>query len=1135
MANLVVNLHEHTVYSLLDGLARIPDKVAKAKELGQESLAITDHGWMAGVPEFDYVCRSNGIRPIIGSELYISEAVDHTIRKGANYHQTLLAMNQVGYNNLIKLSSEGYLRGFYKKPRVSKNFLSQHSEGIICLSGCMASELSTLVLDEKINEAVELARWYREVFGDRYYIELQHHCLPDDDRLINGLLLVAKTVGIETVVSGDGHYVNKEDASTHQVLLCVQTASTLSKPAMSYGTEEFFLRSYEEYFKDFGHIPRAIENTVRIAERCEVTIQRDMVPLPHPPLSIGQTPQSYLKKLLLEGLIERYGNPLPENVIARVKQELPLIQDSGFSEYFLLIYDIIRFCRENNIVYGVRGSVGGSIVSYGLHITDIDPLYYDIVFERFMNPARIEKPDIDFDVQDDRRHEIIQYIRDTYGEDKTVQILALGSMGARATIRDVGRVLEKSYEEVDRLAKLIPYKNPDQSAVTIKNALERVPEFVTACQKDENLLSYSLKLEGIFRQASTHAAGIIISSEDITNTVPVYTTPKMKGVITTQFTKDYLDGVGLTKIDILGLTQLSIIGKTLQIINDPSLVFNSIPLDDKKSYDLISEGKTVGIFQLGDSEGMRQLVKRDKPRSVEEVAVILALYRPGPLQFIDSYIRRHHGAEKVTYPHPAIEQALTDTFGIPVYQEQIMSMVSSIAGFSPGKSDLVRKAMGKKQIAKMKTYKAEFIKGAVEKGTDKEEAEKLWNIINGFSGYGFGKGHAVAYAVMAVKSAFLKANYPEIYLSCLMTAESENHDKLAETIGEARRLGIKVLMPDINRSGTEFSLEGESIRYGLGAIKGIGQSICELIVEEREKSGPFTSILDFCNRFTSEVANKRTLESFIKSGAFDEIHGERNFLLHNVDTFINFIAISGKAKKSGQMSLFGEKFNMSQVSLEDTREATTKIKLSWERELLGTFLSMNPLELVHKALDSCTPIIEINPDGGTARIGGIISDIRLITTKKGDRMAFAKVTDLTSTMRVIIFPRIFSQCNYLIKDDSIAIFYGKLQRNEEAVELIADSISAAVLSEKTIELSKFQLTLDVTMVPSGDRDSDNATFRRIVDTIRKYPGEDSVTLYARQAEDKRELFKGTCRVDSLLENALRGCGKNLEIVNGANP
>lgn len=895
------NLHEHTTYSALDGAAKISDKVQRAKELGQTALGISDHGWMAGVVEFDYQCRSNDIHPVIGCELYISEG-DHTDKSGANYHQTLFAMNQIGYKNLMTLSSEGYINGFYRKPRISKDFLASHSEGIICLSGCMASELSTLVLKDDMAEATRLAKWYHYVFGDRYYIELQDHKLDNDPKLIKGLIDLAQELKIDMTASNDGHYVNKEDADAHQVLLCVQTASTLNKPSMSYGSNEFYLKSYDEMHKSFGHVSGVLENSLVISNRCDVTIGQPMVPLPHPPISVGLDVNTHFKRLLYGGLIERYGDPLPQNVVDRVKYELEPIQSAGFVEYFLLLHDIIRFCREKNIIYGVRGSVGGSIVAYGLKITNIDPLYYGLSFTRFINPARIEKADIDFDVADNRRSEIIQYAKEAYGEENVCQILALGTMAAKNAIRDVGRAMEIPLSDVTTIAKMVPDKNPDQSKVTLLDALEKVPEMRDIRKNNRKLFEYALKLEGTYRQASTHAAGLIISSRPIVETVPLYTAPKMNGVVTTQFTMEYLDRVGLTKIDILGLTQLSIMSIALNLIGNKNLTFDTIPLDDKSTFDLISSGNTFAIFQLGEG-GMRRLVKNDKPKTLEEVAVLLALYRPGSLPFVDSYVRRHHGTEKVEYPHHLIEPFLKNTYGIPVYQEQIIDMVKALGGFSPGEADIIRKNIGKKKIEKMKEHRVDFIKGAKNQGIAEKEADELWKIIDRFSGYGFSLSHAIAYSVMTVKSAYLKANYPNQYMVALLSAERSNQEKVTEAIGECRRMDIPILNPDINESNMDFTLVGASIRFGLSAIKGLGDGVAQSIVNERKQHGPYKNMMDFLERHNTKTLNKRTIEALSKSGALDKFEN-RNTLLNNIDDIIKYVKDYREWKKSPQMGLF---------------------------------------------------------------------------------------------------------------------------------------------------------------------------------------------------------------------------------------
>ncbi|MCC3869102.1 DNA polymerase III subunit alpha [Terrisporobacter mayombei] len=1072
-----IHLHVHTEYSLLDGFSRLDKLIGRAKELNMKAIAITDHGCMFGAIDFYKKAKKAGIKPVIGCEVYTAS---RGLRdKDPNYdkrygHLVLLAENMTGYKNLIKLVSTSYVEGFYYKPRVDIEELRKHSEGIIALSACLAGDVSNNILNRNYEEAKRFALLYREIFGENnFYLEIQDHHLPEQKEVNAGLVKLSKETGIPLVATNDLHYVNKEDSKTHDVLMCIQMGKTLNDPSrMKFGSDEFYLKSREDMEELFPYAIEALDNTVKIAERCNVEFDFNTYHLPKYDVPEGYTTESYLRELCFKGLEERYNNPTQET-IDRLNYEIDVISKMGYIEYFLITWDFINYAKENNIMVGPgRGSAAGSIVAYTLRITDIDPIKYSLLFERFLNPERVSMPDIDIDFCYERREEVIDYVKRKYGDDHVAQIITFGTMKAKAAIRDVGRVLDIPYNKVDKIAKEIPF----DLGMTIDKALEVNPELRNLYEQDaetKEVIDISKQMEGMLRHASTHAAGVVISKNPVDEYVPLY---KHQESISTQFTMTTLEELGLLKMDFLGLRTLTVIRDALDLIENKygkRIDFSSMDYDDSKVYELLSSGNTLGIFQL-ESSGMRNFMKQLKPSNFEDIVAGISLYRPGPMDSIPTYIENKHNTDKITYIHESLRPIMEVSYGCLVYQEQVMQVVRDLAGYSYGRSDLVRRAMGKKKMDVMEEERQYFIHGkedengnieiagCVRNGVPEDIANKIFDDMIDFAKYAFNKSHAAAYGVVSYETAYLKAYYPVEFMAALITSVMGNTDKVVEYIRECSALEIEILKPDINKSFGKFSVEGHNIRFGLAAVKNVGINVINNIIKEREANGDFKDFADLVKRLDSKDLNKRVLESLIKCGAFDNISDNRASLMMGYERLLESVSMDRKKNVKGQISLFdglqmgGETVEVEQEvsSIPKINEFEERERLALEKEVLGMYVSGHPLGEYEKELKNNTSIDNgkinalkedmeayLNLDEKEVILGGMIVNKRIQTTKRNDIMAFLELEDLYGTIEIIVFPQVLKQYNTILNEDNIIYIKGKLSiKEEESAKLIAREI-----------------------------------------------------------------------------------------------
>jgi DNA polymerase-3 subunit alpha len=1063
-----VHLHNHTHYSLLDGLQKVEPMLDHAVKLGMKSMAITDHGTLSGAIEFYKAAKARDIKPIIGIETYVASR-NHTDKEAgkdkANFHLILLAMNNQGYKNLMRLSTIANLEGYYYKPRIDHELLQKYNEGLIVLSACIGGEVGDAVRQGQYDQAKEIALWYKTVFGDRYYIELQDHGHPSHPALWDEqvranleLLKLAKELDIKTVVTCDAHYLRHEDQEAHEILLCVQTGSFLDETSrMSLKNFELHVTDPAEIIKRWGaKNPESVSNTAAIAERCNVELELGKILIPKFPLAKGQTEKHVLHLDVYHGLAWRYGGiteqeaaklteqqaikTLPAHVTERAAYELKVIDQMGFNGYFLIIADFINWGKDQGIVFGPgRGSAAGSIIAYSLKITELDPLAYDLLFERFLNPDRISMPDIDIDIQDSRRDEVIQYCVRKYGTNRVANIVTFGRMAARNAVRDVARVLRVPYADADRLSKMIP--PPVQGRhIPLKQSLIESQELKTENEtnpQSARVFELATKLEGTIRSHGVHAAGVVIAPGDIVEYAPLEMA--QKGVIATQYSMGPVEELGLLKMDFLGLSNLTIIKNTLRIIKRVYKVdidINTIPLDDTLSYELLQRGETTGVFQL-ESAGMKRYLKELKPSVFDDIIAMVALYRPGPMQFIDSFIKRKHGEEQISYLHPGMENSLKNTYGILVYQEQFMQIAKEWSGFTGGQADTLRKAVGKKNIDLMRKVKVEFVDGAIKhSGASRMVAEKFWDQLEEFANYCFNKSHAACYGMIAYQTAYLKAHYPAAFMAALMTSDYDDTDRLSIEMSECTLMGIKVMPPDVNESFLEFAVvPGESkIRFGMNAIKNVGTAAVEEIIRARGLDGPFKGLEDFFTKVNARTVNRKAIESLIKAGAFDSFE-DRGVLLHNIDTLLSFAVKKQKEIASGQTDLFGEAVQTEQnygpqiVLTKGTGGYDLRDYLSWERELLGLFLLQHPLESYKVLFEEQTmPISSFTPqmDGKRVVIGGAVASARNIVTKNGQAMAFVQLTSLMGDIELILFPSVLQQTIDMWSPDSILIVKGKI-------------------------------------------------------------------------------------------------------------
>ena len=1044
------HLHVHTEYSLLDGASRVGELIEEVKRLGMKAVAITDHGQMYGVMEFYKAAKKAGIKPIIGCEVYLAPASRKDMFEVGGvryYHLILLAENETGYRNLVKLVSLGNIEGTYYKPRIDKELLRLYHEGIICLSACIAGEIPRALIQDRPDRADALVAEYIEIFGaDNFFIELQKHGIPEEEKATPGLIRLAKKYGVGLVVTNDSHYTHKEDAEFHDILLCIQTGKTLDDPGrMRFQNDEFYMKSPEEMAALFPEYPEAMENTVKIAERCNVEFSFGGHILPRFPLPEGLTDEAYLRRLCEEKIGGRYA-PVTDEVRARMEYELGVIHQMGFDSYFLIVWDFINYAREHGVAVGPgRGSAAGSIVAYILGITDIDPLKYALLFERFLNPERVTMPDIDVDFCYIRRREVINYVKERYGDDHVAQIITFGTMAARGAVRDVGRVLGMSYPETDKVAKLIP----TELGITLDKALKDSADFRKLYEADSGarrMIDFARKIEGLPRQSSTHAAGVVIAREPLTTYMPVQIS---EGTLVTAFDKDLVEELGLLKMDFLGLRTLTVIAdaiKNIEEVRGEKIDVHDIPSVDEATARMLCEGKTGAVFQM-ESAGMTQLVKDLAPNSFEDLIPTVALYRPGPLGsgMVQDFIDGRRGKKQVSYLHPLLEPILKETFGVVLYQEQVMQIVQVLAGFSLGEADILRRAMGHKQPELLMQKKAAFLSGTRKNGIDDALAERIFELLTHFANYGFNKSHSAAYALVAWQTAYLKAHYPAEFMAAMLTSVMDVNDKVGVYIELARRMGISVLPPDVNASAATFSVDGEAIRFGLAAVRNVGEQAIREIEKIRAEGGPFLSMYDFCRRVGTKQVNKRTLESLIKCGAFDFLGARRTQLLEIVAQTMEKAVREQKDADSGQLGLFDEEeIGDAEIALPDVPEAELSQILAWEKENTGFYITGHPLDAYKDLMGKLVPIARIRDgeakDRQLVRVAGLAAKVKRSSTKKGDTMAYLTLEDYTNDIEIVVFPRQFYDVADLLTEDRPLVVQGRVDVTDKGVKVIADRI-----------------------------------------------------------------------------------------------
>ena len=1065
------HLHVHTEYSLLDGSNKIKEYVARVKELGMDSAAITDHGVMYGCIDFYRAAKEAGIRPILGCEVYVAPGSRFDKEAGGSssgryYHLVLLAENNQGYANLMKIVSKGFVEGYYYKPRVDLELLRQYHEGIIALSACLAGEVARYLTRSMYEDAKEAALRYQEIFGENnFFLELQDHGIAQQQMVNQQLMRLHEETGIPMVATNDVHYTYQDDVESHDILLCLQTGKKLAdEDRMRYEGGQYFVKSPQEMAELFPYALEALENTHKIAMRCNVEIEFGVTKLPRYDVPEGYTAWEYLNKLCFEGLQERY-QPVTEELKERLTYELNTIQNMGYVDYFLIVWDFIKYARDHDIMVGPgRGSAAGSLVSYTLGITKLDPIKYDLLFERFLNPERVSMPDIDIDFCFERRQEVIDYVVRKYGKDRVVQIVTFGTLAARGVIRDVGRVMDLPYAQVDTIAKMIP----NELNITIDKALKMNPELARVYAQDEqihHLIDMAKRLEGLPRHTSMHAAGVVISQKDVDEYVPL--SRASDGTITTQFTMTTLEELGLLKMDFLGLRTLTVIQNAVHLIEKDTgirLDMDKIDYDDKKVLDSIGTGKTDGIFQI-ESPGMKNFMKELKPQSLEDIIAGISLYRPGPMDFIPQYIRGKNHPETITYDCPQLERILKPTYGCIVYQEQVMQIVRSLAGYTLGRSDLVRRAMSKKKASVMEKERqnfvygneAEGVPGCIVNGIEEKVANKIYDDMIDFAKYAFNKSHAAAYAVVSYQTAYLKYYYPVEFMAALMTSVIDNPSKVSEYILSCRKMGIQILPPDINCGEGAFSVDGNSIRYGLSAIKSVGKPVIRAIVEERKAGGIFQNMKDFVTRMTGREINKRAIENFIKAGAFDCLEGNRHQKMMVYPRIVDSVVQERKNAMAGQMTLFdivGEEDKKAfEISLPDVPEYDKEALLAFEKEVLGVYISGHPLEnytaMMEKNITAITSDFQPDDEIGAARVrdgqsvvvGGIITEKTVKYTKNNKVMAFLTLEDLVGTVEIIVFPRDYEKNHLLMDEESKVFIRGRVAAEDErASKMICEQI-----------------------------------------------------------------------------------------------
>lgn len=1054
------HLHVHTQYSLLDGACRIPELLKQAKDYNMDSLAITDHGNMFGAVEFFMAAQKSGIKPIIGCEMYVAPGSRHDKSgsgiEDAAFHLILLVRDETGYQNLMKLVSAAYLEGFYYRPRIDKDILAAHAKGLIGLSACLKGEVSSLILQKRMQDALKAADTYATILGRKnFYLEMQANSIPEQKTVNEGILKLSGELDLPVVATNDVHYLSRPHASSHEALLCIQTQSTLEDPnRMKFQTDEFYFRSPEEMKALFKDCPQAISSTVEIAARCNLELDFTQVHLPKYEPPVGMSKEEFLKKLCVEGLQARYGGVVTPEISARLEHELEIITHMGYVSYFLIVWDFIHYARGQGIPVGPgRGSAAGSLVSYLLGITDLDPLQYGLLFERFLNPERQGLPDIDIDFCYERRQEVIDYVTQKYGRENVAQIITFGTMQARAVLRDVGRVMGMEYAEVDRIAKMIP---PDPNT-TLKDALNSEAELKTLYTSDpriRRLIDTALTLEGLNRHASVHAAGVVIADKPLDNYMPLFKSGDSQ--VTSGYSMSHLEKIGMLKMDFLGLRTLTVIDQALKLIKktrDVTIDFGSMPMNDQRTYTLLSSAHTLGVFQL-ESSGMRDLLRKLNPNRFEDIIALLALYRPGPIGsgMLDDFIERKHGRGQIKYDHKKLETVLKETYGIILYQEQIMQIASLLADFSMAEADLLRRAMSKKIPEVMEKQRSKFMEGCARNKISSSIASKIFNLIEYFSGYGFNKSHSTAYALISYRTAYLKANYPVEFMTALLTSERDNTDKIVEYVNEAQHMSIKISPPNINTSNVLFTVAGQSeISFGLLAVKNVGMGAAESIVQKRAEAGAYASLEDLCQRVDLRLANKKVLESLIKCGAMDDFKMPRAQMVASLEVLLDASARMQRERAAGQFSFFdtgfsqGAGFKKAALTLPDIKEWPETQLLSFEKEILGFYVSGHPLARYARHLKrfASTSIrtLSSHQDEDEVKIVGLIAKVKhAVTRAKQEKMAIVKLEDLDGAVEVLIFPKAFQKISRYVQAGSVVLLKGRLNLKEDQPKIIANDL-----------------------------------------------------------------------------------------------
>ena len=1122
-----VHLHCHTDYSLLDGACEISRLMEVAAEQRMRAIALTDHGNLFGAVEFYHAARGRGIHPVIGCEVYVSQQGHRSRSETDRYnHLVLLCETDEGYRNLVQLVSTGYLEGFYYKPRIDKDLLARHSKGLICLSACLRGDIAEALLADRYEEAKRLAYGYADLFGKgNFYLELQDHQLEQDRKVLPQLYRLSQETGLPLVATNDAHYLRKDDARAHEIMLCIQTGKTLSDSSrMRFGTNEFYLKTRQEMTRVFGEVEQALDATWEIAQRCQVKLEKIATPFPRFDVPAGFTVDAYFAYVARQGfekrrpvLEARKARGLLKHDLAeyqeRLESEIRTIQQMKFSGYFLIVWDFIRYAKSRGIPVGPgRGSAAGSLVSYAMEITDIDPLQYGLLFERFLNPERISLPDIDIDFCTLGRGEVIQYVTEKYGRDQVAQIITFGTLGAKQAIRDVGRVLDFKVSEVERITKLVP----NELNIKLAKAMEKEPGFGELARQDprvKELLEVALRLEGMARNASVHAAGVVISPMPLRELVPLYRTAKDE--IVTQYDMAGLEKLGLLKMDFLGLTTLTIIADALQLIRQyrgQRIVLEELPLDDAKAYEIFSRGLTSGVFQF-ESRGMREILRRYQPERIEDLCALNALYRPGPIQggMIDDFIDRKHGRKPVVYELPELRDILEETYGVIVYQEQVMQIANRLAGYSLGEADLLRRAMGKKKPEEMASQRDRFLRGAIERGHPRKKIEKIFDLMEQFAGYGFNKSHSAAYAYLAYVTAYLKAHFPVEFMCALLTSEAGNTDKVVKYINECREMGIPVLAPEINRSGRNFTPDGSGIRFGLGAIRQLGEAAAASILEAREKGGAFRSLFDFCERVDLGAVNRRVLENLIRAGAFDALSRSRAQLLAGLDSAMEHGQRAWRDRASGQAGLFGEAPAHHEPDLPTVPEMDEILRLAGEKETLGLYVSGHPLNRYQDRIRELATHRAENLEGlarGTeVKLCGLITGLQRRRNREGRLWASFQLEDLTGRVDAMVFSNQYEAVAQFLSEDA-AVYVRGVALPEDSGEVKISVQDLVPLENARVDLP----TLISIRVRLGANGSGASPAEELSDLFRRKPGAAEVRLRLEKAADFSVILDVPSRV-----------------------